>query len=168
MFAASSLVDALAVFEDGVFGAVVELVGRDEVDAAVVVIGVVTGDEFRRAPPRACRIACAGSRVEALLGFKIHFTPRGLRRTFNDLARNAKVEAIITKSISGHQTDRMREHYSTVSAAEQRDSIGSLLGLLKHRAPPMTRRIVVLWVVLPGSQLVPPGRRQPAKIARLL
>jgi len=38
-----------------------------------------------------------------------------MRRTFNDLARAAKIEAVITKSISGHLTERMREHYSTVS-----------------------------------------------------
>ena len=38
-----------------------------------------------------------------------------MRRTFNDLKRLAKVEAVVTKSISGHQTDRVREHYSTVT-----------------------------------------------------
>lgn len=33
----------------------------------------------------------------------------------------------MTKSISGHLTDQMREHYSTVTAGEQRESIGRLL-----------------------------------------
>jgi hypothetical protein len=56
-------------------------------------------------------------------------TPRGMRRTFNDLARAANVEALVTKSISGHQTDRMREHYSTVSPDEQRRSIGNVVSL---------------------------------------
>jgi hypothetical protein len=46
-----------------------------------------------------------------------------MRRTFNDLARAANVEALVTKSISGHKTDRMVEHYSTVSGAEQRASL---------------------------------------------
>jgi len=59
------------------------------------------------------------------------FTPRGLRRTFNDLARTAKVEALVTKSISGHLTDRRREHYSTVQPIEQRESIGRVLRLVK-------------------------------------
>jgi hypothetical protein len=59
------------------------------------------------------------------------FTPRGLRRTFNDLARAAKVEALVTKSISGHITDRMREHYSTVQPVEQRESICRVLRLVK-------------------------------------
>jgi integrase len=61
----------------------------------------------------------------------MRFTPRGLRRTFNDLARTANVEALVTKSISGHQTDRMREHYSTVQPFEQRASIGAVLRLVK-------------------------------------
>jgi len=60
--------------------------------------------------------------VRGLVGLKKNFTPRGMRRTFNDLMRLAK--AIVTKSISGHLTDRMREHYSTVSTIEQRESIG--------------------------------------------
>jgi predicted double-glycine peptidase len=48
------------------------------------------------------------------------FTQSGMRRTFNDLMRTAQVEAIVTRSISGHLTERMQEHYSTVSGAEQR------------------------------------------------
>ncbi len=50
-----------------------------------------------------------------------------MRRTFNDLMRLAKVEGIVTKSISGHQTDRMREHYSTVTPDEQRRSISNVV-----------------------------------------
>ncbi len=70
------------------------------------------------------------AKVSSLIGLEIHFTPRGLRRTFNDLARAANVEALVTKSISGHQTDRMREHYSTVQPLEQRRSIGAVLRLV--------------------------------------
>ena len=71
------------------------------------------------------------ARVGALVGFEMHFTPRGLRRTFNDLARVAHVEAMVTKSISGHLTDRMREHYSTVTPIEQREGIGRMLRLVQ-------------------------------------
>jgi integrase len=73
-------------------------------------------------------------KVGALIGLEMSFTPRGLRRTFNDLARTAKVEALVTKSISGHLTDRMREHYSTVHPVEQRESIGAVLRLVKGGA----------------------------------
>jgi hypothetical protein len=44
------------------------------------------------------------------------------------------VETLITKSISGHLTDRMREHYSTVHPVEQRESIGAVLRLVKGGA----------------------------------
>jgi hypothetical protein len=69
--------------------------------------------------------------VGQLVGLKKKFTPRGMRRTFNDLARLANVEAIVTKSISGHLTDRMKDHYSTVHPVEQRESIGRLLRLVR-------------------------------------
>ena len=69
-------------------------------------------------------------RWEASLASKEKFTPRGLRRTFNDLARVANVEALVTRSISGHLTEQMREHYSTVSPSEQRESIGRVLRLV--------------------------------------
>jgi len=57
------------------------------------------------------------------------FTQRGMRRTFNDLARHAKIESIVTRSISGHLTERMQDHYSTVNAAEQRESIAKVIDL---------------------------------------
>jgi integrase len=72
--------------------------------------------------------------VGRLIGLKKKFSPRGLRRTFNDLARTAKVESIVTKSISGHLTDRMKDHYSTVSPDEQRESIGRVLKLVEPHA----------------------------------
>jgi integrase len=70
--------------------------------------------------------------VGGLIGLKKKFTPRGMRRTFNDLARVANVEALVTRSISGHLTEheQMREHYSTVSPGEQRESIGRVLRLV--------------------------------------
>jgi integrase len=70
------------------------------------------------------------ARVCALIGLPLRFTPKGLRRTFNDLARAARVESLVTMSISGHLTDRMREHYSTVTPVEQRESIGRVLRLV--------------------------------------
>jgi len=61
---------------------------------------------------------CAG-----LTGLKKNITPRAMRRTFNDVARAANVESLVTKSISGHLTDRMKDHYSTVSPVEQRERL---------------------------------------------
>ena len=53
-----------------------------------------------------------------------------MRRTFNDLMRAAQVEAIVTGSISGHLTETMQHHYSTVTGAEQRASIAKIIGLM--------------------------------------
>jgi len=69
--------------------------------------------------------------VAERIGLGKKFTQRGLRRTFNDLARNANVEGLVTKSISGHLTDRMKDHYSTVSAAEQSEGIGRVIKLVE-------------------------------------
>jgi integrase len=71
--------------------------------------------------------------VGQLIGLNKAFTPRGMRRTFNDLMRLAQVEAVVTKSISGHLTDRMREHYSTVTPDEQRRSISNVVNLFGPR-----------------------------------
>jgi integrase len=58
------------------------------------------------------------------------FSPRGMRRTFNDLARASNVEAIVTRSISGHLTEQMQNHYSTVRGPEQRDGISRVVDLM--------------------------------------
>ncbi|MBI5536861.1 MAG: hypothetical protein HY898_29335 [Deltaproteobacteria bacterium] len=71
--------------------------------------------------------------VAEAIGLTQRFTPRGLRRTFNDLARAAAVESIVTRSVSGHLTQQMQEHYSTVNADEQRQSIGKVIELMGAR-----------------------------------
>jgi hypothetical protein len=67
--------------------------------------------------------------VADALGLGKAFTQRGLRRTFNDLARAAQVEGIVTRSISGHVTERIQEHYSTVHEDEQRAGIARVISL---------------------------------------
>jgi integrase len=66
------------------------------------------------------------------LGFVL--TARGMRRTFNDLARVAQVKDIVTRSISGHATERMQHHYSTVRGEEQRQGIAKVTDLMTARA----------------------------------
>jgi hypothetical protein len=61
--------------------------------------------------------------VAEKVGLSYRFTQRGLRRTFQDLARHAKIPDIVTRSISGHATEAMQEHYSTVSTAEKAAAI---------------------------------------------
>jgi len=67
-------------------------------------------------------------------GLGKRFTQRGLRRTFNDLARAARVDALVTRSISGHLTEKVQQHYSTVNSDEQRQGIAKVIELTKARA----------------------------------
>ncbi len=68
---------------------------------------------------------------ELQLGKKI--TQRALRRTFNDLARAAQINDLVTRSISGHQTEEMQHHYSTVNADEQRAALAKVISILDRR-----------------------------------
>ncbi len=62
-----------------------------------------------------------------------HFTQKGMRRTFNDLARAAEVQDIVTRSISGHATERMQHHYSTVRGHEQHEGLSKVVDLMTAR-----------------------------------
>ena len=67
--------------------------------------------------------------VEAMkLPFNV--TPRGMRRTFNDVARAAGMNDVVTMSISGHVTDKMRLHYSTAQDEEQRSGLSRVLSVV--------------------------------------
>jgi integrase len=72
--------------------------------------------------------------VAAELGLTKHVTPRALRRTFNDLARAAQVQDVVTRSISGHLTEGMQRHYSTVSGDEQRQALAKVIDLTRVAA----------------------------------
>lgn len=51
--------------------------------------------------------------VSDKMGLGYAFTQRGMRRTFNDLARAAEVQDLVTRSISGHLTERMQHRKSS-------------------------------------------------------
>ena len=72
--------------------------------------------------------------VATELGITKKLTQRPLRRTFNDLARAAHVNDLVTRSISGHLTDKMQAHYSTVNGDEQREALAKVIRLVDHRA----------------------------------
>ena len=57
--------------------------------------------------------------------------PHGLRRTFDDLMRRAGVDAIVTRSITGHVTERMQEHYGSVAIDENRTLVARVLQLVR-------------------------------------
>lgn len=67
--------------------------------------------------------------VASTLGLKKHVSPKAMRRTFNDLARAAEVKDIVTRAISGHATETMQHHYSSVGAAEKQTAIAKVIEL---------------------------------------
>jgi len=58
------------------------------------------------------------------------FTVHGLRRTFVDLARRARVDGVVTCSLTGHVTEKMRLYYSTVGTDERRAAVAAVAELL--------------------------------------
>jgi hypothetical protein len=56
-----------------------------------------------------------------------------MRRTFQDLARAAEVRDIVTRSVSGHSSEAMQRHYSTVSSREQKEGLARVVSLAKFR-----------------------------------
>ena len=56
-----------------------------------------------------------------------------MRRTFQDLARAAEVKDVVTRAISGHATEAMQRHYSTVNADEMRTSIAKVVSIAGFR-----------------------------------
>jgi integrase len=69
------------------------------------------------------------SAVAKAVGIKKKITPRAMRRTFQDLARAADVKDIVTRRISGHATETMQHHYSTVAQDEMREAISKVTAL---------------------------------------
>lgn len=73
-----------------------------------------------------------------------HFTVHGLRRTMNNLLRQSASNEV-TKSITGHVTDRMLEHYSTVSSDEKARAVAGVLQLVRNpRASTASDQVEVL------------------------
>jgi integrase len=72
-------------------------------------------------------------RVCAELGLTKRITPRGMRRTQQDIFRAGKVHDVVTRSISGHATQSMQLHYSTAQLEEQRQAIASVVALADYR-----------------------------------
>ena len=73
------------------------------------------------------------AKVTTALELKFNFTPRGMRRTYQDLARAAEVTGIVTRAVSGHATETMQEHYSTVAASEMRAGLAKVFSIATGR-----------------------------------
>lgn len=69
------------------------------------------------------------ARCAARAGLNKHITAHTMRRTFNNLARQAAGE-IVARAMTGHMTQAMTEHYSHVTLAEKAKALESALGAL--------------------------------------
>jgi hypothetical protein len=67
------------------------------------------------------------------MGLSKRLTPRAMRRTFQDLARAAQVPDVVTRAVSGHVTEAMQRHYSTVSGEEMRENLAKVISLARVR-----------------------------------
>lgn len=72
--------------------------------------------------------------VAKAIGLPYKLTPRGMRRTFQDLAREAAVADVVTRAISGHATETMQRHYSTARDHEITAGLGRVLVLAAPKA----------------------------------
>lgn len=71
--------------------------------------------------------------VTRAMGLKKKITPRAMRRTFQDVARAANLHDLVTRAVSGHATEEMHRHYSTVSGEEIREGLGRVVSLAGFR-----------------------------------
>jgi integrase len=58
------------------------------------------------------------------------FTLHGLRYTFTDLVRRANVDAVVRRALTGHVTEDMQRHYSSVGMDEKRAAIAGITRLM--------------------------------------
>jgi integrase len=73
------------------------------------------------------------ARVAKWIGLSKKITPRAMRRTFQDLCRAAEVRDVVTRAVSGHATEDMQRHYSSVSGEEMREALGAVVSLAGFR-----------------------------------
>ena len=64
--------------------------------------------------------------ISKAVGLKFNFTPRGMRRTYQDLARAAGIHDAVTRAISGHQTQEMQLLYSTARGGEVKQALSKV------------------------------------------
>lgn len=67
------------------------------------------------------------------MGLKKRITAKAMRRTFQDLAREAEIDGIVKRSICGHATEEMLELYSTVGQKEIERAVRKVISLTGYK-----------------------------------
>jgi integrase len=74
---------------------------------------------------RAAMQTCA-----AAAGIPHRFSVHGFRRTFNNLMRQVTEDKVVLRSMTGHATEEMTEHYSHVALREKHAGVAQLMRLV--------------------------------------
>lgn len=69
-----------------------------------------------------------------------HLTVHGLRRTMNNLLRQV-THGEVVRSVTGHVTERMTEHYSHIGADEKSSAVARVLQLVRPTAASPTGKV---------------------------
>jgi len=69
-------------------------------------------------------------RICEAVGIAKHLSSKCFRRTFNDLCRHARVDAIVLRSQIGHSDARMSEVYTSVDPSEKRNALAQVKRLV--------------------------------------
>ncbi|WP_045119632.1 tyrosine-type recombinase/integrase [Haliangium ochraceum] len=67
-------------------------------------------------------------------GVSRRFAVHGLRYTFTELVRRADVDAAVRRALTGHVTEEMQRHYSTVGLDEKRAAVAGVYRLVPAHA----------------------------------
>ena len=65
-------------------------------------------------------------------GVTIRFTPHGLRRTWNNIARRL-AGGLVVRAMIGHASEAMTDHYSLVDGDEKRETAEAVVALLRRK-----------------------------------
>jgi integrase len=64
--------------------------------------------------------------ISEKIKLRFTLTPRGMRRTYQDVGRAAGIERNVRKAVCGHATDEMSDLYSTVRPDEMRAAVARI------------------------------------------
>ena len=105
-------------------------------------------------------IRCPSGAPKLKNGIAKRVTPHGLRYFFNDVLRLAGIDAVTARSITGHVTEEMREHYSTVRMDEKRAVMERVAEKLREAKEKSEKAVVVV------EKVVEPAKKQKAASRR--
>jgi len=78
-------------------------------------------------------VSKAWKAVSKAMGLDFVVTPHDLRRSYQNLLRQASVNMVVQQALMGHSSDAMTQHYSHVDMEEKRAAQEKVISLLKFK-----------------------------------